>query len=121
MNMIVDLSFPYRPESVTVKIIDKFLFIEALEFHGIKGIDCTKRFFKTCKKVDYANPTTLKAYYKRGKIRLNCESVKKRGETEITINVTNAKSKSAETFIEFKSRVTFEEFRESLKLMGMIL
>jgi hypothetical protein len=121
MNRIIDLYFPFNPSSVSVKIIHDLLFIEACEVYGIKGVDYTKHFFKTCKKVEYANSVPIKAFYKRGKIRIVTQHEKKRGETEILINITRAKTKIAEKFLGSKSSITCEEFRESLRKMGMIM
>jgi len=43
MNFKVDLLFRFKPESVSVKIFQNLLFIEACEYHGEKGVDYTKK------------------------------------------------------------------------------
>jgi len=83
MNFKVDLSFRFKPESVSVKLLQNLLFIEACEYHGEKGVDYTKRFFKNCKRIDH--PKNLKAFYKPSIIRITDSSVRKEGEIEIKI------------------------------------
>lgn len=123
MNLVVDFSFSFKAESVSVKIVDKFLFIEASESNGVKGVDCTKRFFKTCKKVDLTvPPEALKAFYRNGKIRIVDNPERKRGETQIVINIINAKP-HAKKFepITRKDCVTYDELMDGLRQMGMIV
>jgi len=84
-------------------------------------MDCTKRFFETCKKINYATPEKLKAYYKLGKIRIIDFPCKKRCETEIGINLTRAKvKKSTDKNYGFKTRsIPYHEFEKSLQQMGI--
>jgi len=83
MNYEIDVSFHFKPESISVKIVHNLLFIEACEYQGEKGVDYTKRFIKNCKRID--RPKFLKAFYKPNKIRITDSSVRKVGEIEIKI------------------------------------
>jgi len=83
MNYKVDLSFHFKPESVSVKIVHNLLFIEACEYHGEKGVDYTEIFFLNCKRID--RPKFLKAFYKPNKIRIIDSPARKGGEIEIKI------------------------------------
>jgi len=81
MNFKVDLSFRFKPESVSVKLLQNLLFIEACEYHGEKGVDYTKRFFLNCKRI--YQPKNLKVFYKPSIIRITESSARKEGEIEI--------------------------------------
>lgn len=121
MNICIDLSFSYKAASVSVKIVHNLLFIEASEFHGIKGVDCTKRTFKTCKKIDYTDPEEVKAFYRNGKIRIVTENPeKRRGETEIKVSIIRAKNTMPKFPTVEMASIPYSEFENSLRLMGMI-
>jgi len=120
MNLTVDLSFPFKTQSVSVKIIHNLLFVEACEFEGVKGVDCTKRFFKKCKKIMHVQPDKLKAFYKRGKVRICDSGEKLRGEVLIKINITHASMKKPRPE-PLPSSITYAEFQKNMMLMGMIV
>ena len=122
MNFIVDLSFPFKIASVSVKIIHNLLFVEACEFQGVKGIDCTKRFFKKCKRIDYTAPIKMKAYYKRGVVRIIDSGERKRGEQEIVIKVTHATPRKKPLPPPQNSRcIPYDELKANMRLMGFDL
>jgi len=119
MNFLVNLSFNYKPSSLSVKIVHDLLFVEAREFSGVKGVDCTKRCVKTCKKIVLPTSQKVLAFYKKGKVRIVDSGQKRRGETEIPVNVTRAKVMTPKYNFGTPSRVSFMDFKESLRLMGI--
>jgi len=121
MNLIIDLSYRYKLQSVSVKIIHNFLFVEACEFEGTKGIDCTKRFFKTCKKLNGIHqPDKLKAFYKNGKVRVCDAGEKMRGEAAVKIDVTHASMKRLAPQ-PVPTSISYAEFQKNMMLMGFTL
>jgi hypothetical protein len=45
------LSEYYFPRDIQIRIVHKFLIVEACRIEGIKGINYSKYKFKTCKKL----------------------------------------------------------------------
>ena len=122
MNLIIDLSFPFKHSSVSVKLIHNLLFVEACEYHGKRGEDYTKRFFKNYKKIDYTGPIKLKAFYKRGIVRIVDSGEPKGGEKAIVINVTHATPRRRPPTPPIDRRsITYDELKQSMKLMGFEL
>jgi hypothetical protein len=117
----VCLSTKFTPSEITIKIIDKFLFIEAVKTHGVKGKNFVKHSFKTCIELPpNSNVKDLRAFYNQPYIRVGIGELID-GEVILPIDklLSTNSSIKPQTYLKYR-RNTPEEFEGALRLAGMI-
>lgn len=113
----ISFSIYITTEQIKVRIIDKFLFVEATSTEGKKGVDFTKMTFKTCKKLSPATDTQrIRAFYDGETIKIG---VKRYRGIEILIDKRQARRPAKKKpFFTPKNNTNYNDFVKAMHVMG---
>jgi hypothetical protein len=117
------LTSRFSMEDIHMKIIDRFLFVEAEQKYGIKGINFTTWKFKACRKLPNNIDTSLiRAIFSTNVIRVTTDPDYNLlpSETELSIDKRQARKKKAEKPTSTDDPKNYERFLEALKSIGML-
>jgi len=113
----------YFPNEIKIRILDRFLFVEAETKNGLKGVNYSTHKFKSCRKLQHnIDIDSLKAFYQDNTIRFATLDDKLEDEIEIVIDKRRAwKPKPAQPpKFDPKNQENYERFMAALKQIGMI-
>jgi len=119
----VDLCSCYDENEVKIRILDQFLFIEAEQKRGLKGVNFTSSNYKSCRRlrktVDIEN---LKAFYDGHFVRFTINDNKQSDETELVIDKRRARrpKPAPAPVYDRKKQENYERFMAALKEIHMI-
>jgi len=87
----LDLASFYCHDDIKIRILDRFLFMEAETKTGVKGANYSTHKFKSCRKLRHDIDTDrLKAFYRENTIRFTTLDDKQEEEIEIVIDKRRA-------------------------------
>jgi len=119
----LELTSYYFADEIKIRILDRFLFVEAETKSGLKGVNYSTHKFKSCRKL---RPNTqidkLKAFYRDNTIRFTLLDNKLEEETEILIEKLRAWKPKPTPLPKFdpKKQENYQRFMAALKEIGMI-
>lgn len=122
MNQSLFLSAKFDPTEISIKIIDKFLFIEACHTLGIKGKNLQKFLFKTCIELPLITDINhLNVFYSGDNCLRISVGAANFDEVCLPIDKSQARKVYPQTELAFYKRNTMEEIAEAFRLVGMDL
>jgi len=126
MFEFIDVSFClgyfYKTSEIKIRIIEKFIFIEAESSCGVNGGNFSTYKYKTCYKLDKTiDITTIKAYHSFNIVRISNAADAQNDETELCIDKRQAYIKPPEPWKpHFDEQANYERFLVALKSIGML-
>lgn len=119
----LDLTSYYFHDEIKIRILDRFLFVEAETKSGLKGVNYSTQRFKSCRKLrQNIDIDKLKAFYKDNTLRFAMLDNKLEDETEIVIDKRRAWKPKPAPVPKFdpKKQENYQRFMAALKEIGMI-
>ena len=121
MQPPINLQGNFLAENIQIKIIHRFLIIEACRIDGVKGVNYSKYRFKTCLKLrNHTDMISLKAFYSGNMVRFGVDKITE-DEVEISIDKRMArKKKPIKQISEMTGSVNIDQFLQALRAVDMI-
>jgi len=119
----LELTSYYIDHEIKIRILDRFLFVEAETKSGLKGVNYSTHKFKSCRKIrQNIDIDKLKAFYRENTIRFAMLDNMSDDEIELVIDKRRAWKPKPAPVPKFdpKKQQNYERFMAALKEIGMI-
>jgi len=123
LSTSLDLASFYCHEDIKIRILDRFLFMEAETKTGLKGVNYSTHKFKSCRKLrQNIEIDRLRAFYRENSVRFTMLDDKQVDEIEIVIDKRRAWKPKPAPVPKFdpKKQQNYERYLAALRETGMI-